>query len=353
MADEGFIRIPDEGETQTAGPSSTQQGMGLSWPLDHETQQTLRRWLAGTTSGETGGSLTTLPGGSDTQIQFNDAGVFGGDSALTWDKTNNLLSITDGSAQIRLYPSGSALVIDTGSIDCDGFDFRSDRGNIAIQAGTISGANGGGRIVSLTAGNSAGSGNAGDASVVAGDADVSGMGGNAWLKAGQTQAPGGGDVYILPSGTYGAGGDKGNVLIYQEGENTFLFLGSANQAKEMWNFQNQTTTNATPTIVNVITMSASSSAMFETRVHAIRTGGTAGTAQDSASYVRRATYKRVGAAAPTLVGAIQDDFTVEDQAGWDCTFVVSTNTIQVQVTGAADNNISWQVITRMITTVSY
>ena len=36
----------------------------------------------------------TVPGGSDTQVQFNDAGAFGGDSALTWDKTNDVLTIT-------------------------------------------------------------------------------------------------------------------------------------------------------------------------------------------------------------------------------------------------------------------
>src|ERR1043165_5408715 len=32
------------------------------------------------------------PGGSDTQIQFNDLGSFGGDANLTWDKTTNTLS---------------------------------------------------------------------------------------------------------------------------------------------------------------------------------------------------------------------------------------------------------------------
>lgn len=38
------------------------------------------------------GSATT-PGGSDTQVQFNDAGSFGGDAAFTWNKTTNVLSI--------------------------------------------------------------------------------------------------------------------------------------------------------------------------------------------------------------------------------------------------------------------
>lgn len=35
------------------------------------------------------------PGGSTTQVQFNDGGVFGGDAGLTYDKTNNILNISD------------------------------------------------------------------------------------------------------------------------------------------------------------------------------------------------------------------------------------------------------------------
>jgi len=34
------------------------------------------------------------PGGSDTQIQFNDGGSFGGDADLVWNKTTNALTIT-------------------------------------------------------------------------------------------------------------------------------------------------------------------------------------------------------------------------------------------------------------------
>lgn len=33
------------------------------------------------------------PGGADTQVQFNDGGAFGGDSALTWNKTTNRLAV--------------------------------------------------------------------------------------------------------------------------------------------------------------------------------------------------------------------------------------------------------------------
>jgi hypothetical protein len=39
----------------------------------------------------TGGSGS--PGGATTQVQFNDAGAFGGDTGLTWDKTNDILTV--------------------------------------------------------------------------------------------------------------------------------------------------------------------------------------------------------------------------------------------------------------------
>jgi len=39
---------------------------------------------------EAGGGV---PGGSDTQVQFNDGGVFGGDAHFTYDKTNDVLHV--------------------------------------------------------------------------------------------------------------------------------------------------------------------------------------------------------------------------------------------------------------------
>jgi len=43
-------------------------------------------------TGAGGGGGT--PGGSTTQVQFNDAGSFGGDADLTWNKTTNVLGVT-------------------------------------------------------------------------------------------------------------------------------------------------------------------------------------------------------------------------------------------------------------------
>lgn len=69
------------------------------------------------------------PGGSNTQIQFNDSGSFGGDADFTWDKTNNILNIHG----IRI-SRGSGGVQYNLAIDEDGNAFNSATGgyNIAI-----------------------------------------------------------------------------------------------------------------------------------------------------------------------------------------------------------------------------
>jgi hypothetical protein len=46
--------------------------------------------------------VVTGPAGSNTDIQYNDAGVFGGDANLTWDKTNRTETITGLSTESTL-----------------------------------------------------------------------------------------------------------------------------------------------------------------------------------------------------------------------------------------------------------
>jgi len=62
----------------------------------------------GTPSTLGGGSGS--PGGSDTQVQFNDGGTFGGDAGLTYDKTNDILQVGENGLDgvFRIYNESGA-----------------------------------------------------------------------------------------------------------------------------------------------------------------------------------------------------------------------------------------------------
>lgn len=50
---------------------------------------------------------STITSGTSTRIPFNDAGVYSEDSALVWDKTNNMLSVGTGASNtIRIHSQG-------------------------------------------------------------------------------------------------------------------------------------------------------------------------------------------------------------------------------------------------------
>lgn len=79
---------------------------------------------------------STSPGGSNTQVQFNDGGVFGGDAGFTYDKATDRLRIGAATTTEKLTLTetgvrtiGIALRSDDGSVA--GFDFTAGR----IQAG--------------------------------------------------------------------------------------------------------------------------------------------------------------------------------------------------------------------------
>ena len=80
-------------------------------------------FISGTLFGGGGGGT---PGGSITQVQFNDGGSFGGDNALTWKKVPNTLTLsgtflTTGSAQFAGgYGASGVTIADNGDISTDG-----------------------------------------------------------------------------------------------------------------------------------------------------------------------------------------------------------------------------------------
>jgi len=105
------------------------------------------------------------------------------------------------------------------------------------------------------------------------------------------------------------------------------------------------TTDATVTTLQTIATSSNSILGIEVKVAARRTGGTAGSANDSAYYVLHGMAKN-NAGTVTISTVVADEF--EDQAGWNADLVVSGTNVLVRVTGALNNNISWKASTQTI-----
>jgi hypothetical protein len=74
----------------------------------------------GTVTVDTGAGGGGTPGGSDTQVQFNDSTAFGGDSGLTYNKTTNTLS-TDTISLSSLYGSYKAKTANYTALTTDYF----------------------------------------------------------------------------------------------------------------------------------------------------------------------------------------------------------------------------------------
>lgn len=112
------------------------------------------------------------------------------------------------------------------------------------------------------------------------------------------------------------------------------------------------TTDATVTTLQAISFATSVTVLVESRVVARRTGGAAGTAEDSAGYLIYMVVKSVAGVA-TIVGLQTLAFAAEDQVLWNATWVSLAGgvTLSLRVTGAVSNNITWHVTT-IITDVS-
>ena len=102
-----------------------------------------------------------------------------------------------------------------------------------------------------------------------------------------------------------------------------------------------TTANASVKSIQTIAIPTDTTVLIESRIVGVRTDGTAGAAGDCASYVRTATYKNIGGT--VTVNKRQSDYTYEDQDSWNAVHAVSGTNAVINVTGAANNDVTWHV----------
>lgn len=105
-----------------------------------------------------------------------------------------------------------------------------------------------------------------------------------------------------------------------------------------------TTTDATVTVLHTFTIPVTTSFLIDAKVVARRTGGGAGTAEDGAGYSIFGLFKNVAGTA-TAIGTA-DVVAKESQAAWDIGFNATAGTVQLRVTGAAANNVTWHMTAR-------
>jgi len=172
----------------------------------------LKSWPA-TLGGGGGGT----PGGSDTQVQFNDGGAFGGDDGLTWDKTNNILTVGTVAASGYI-GSPSAASANTNGVDLRIFTGSGDGsgvgGTLSLTAGGGGDTGNGGYTAIVGGDGGSTSGNGGAAFTQGGNAGGSGHGGNAYLSAGSGVGGAGkhGGHCMLQPGSIDTGGDIGQIM---------------------------------------------------------------------------------------------------------------------------------------------
>ena len=107
------------------------------------------------------------------------------------------------------------------------------------------------------------------------------------------------------------------------------------------------TTDATVTTLLTLPLEDNRTTQIVADVVARRTGGSAGTAGDGASYRLIGTFSRVSNGSATLIGSVTAGHAAENQSGWDATLTASGTDVLVRVTGQANVNITWAVVTTL------
>lgn len=113
--------------------------------------------------------------------------------------------------------------------------------------------------------------------------------------------------------------------------------------RELYNIRTSaktTTTNATNTAAQYIAVPTNKTVFIDSIVVARRTGGSGGATGDSAWYRLQGGFKNI-AGTVSLIGT-SDLIGGEDQAGWNVSYAISGTDIVLTVTGAANNNITWE-----------
>lgn len=172
--------------------------------------------------------------------------------------------------------------------------------------------------------------------------DKAGAADSIYLEGGNSLSGGGagGDVNIT-GGTPDTGGRGGSIILqpWSGTPNGTVQITGVTGSPSYRAVGTVNTTNATPQNVAVLTVPSNSSGYVEARVVGYRTGGASGSANDSTVAQAIRGFKN-NAGTLTLLGSTAYPFYYED-AVTNVDFAVSGTTLELQLTGRASTNITW------------
>ena len=303
------------------------------------------------------------PAGSDTQLQFNNGGAFGGDSDLTWNSTTNALTIT-GSTGARIL--GDL----TNVIHANRLMFQTTAATSPTHLGAVPST--GGTAASFVAYANPAAANSAvmqvgiDSGTTYFAADVIGTATypSFELRTGSSQLA---RITVNNAGNLTVGAaDSGTTLVVNSASSTeeaVLAVGHVSQhqgnfstagdARTRTLVLRQTTTNASPAKMYLngsslqMVLANDSTWHFEIHVVARRTDAD----DESAGYRITGVIDRNGSAATTaLVGTTTTTVEAEDTSAWNVAVSADTTdgALAITVTGETSKTIRWVAFVRTV-----
>jgi hypothetical protein len=300
-------------------------------------------------------ALTDFQAGSNNTIigyntlgsitNFDNSTVIGSNMNLS-NSLNGIIAIGDGVGNIRIYSDNNGNIGINNLTPLEGLDIL---GNIVLGNQTIDAT----RYIGIGSGTSGSFGsNSGFSGIELGSPQGSGSGFIAFHTHHYT-SDSGEKMRIDEDGNVGIGltTPKGKVHIYGSDSTTNINqrLEPISGITEDTYGSNVSTTNATPTTLQTISVPNNSVIMIKTYINYIKTSGS-GTASinQGSSIELTASVNNIGGI--VSLDIVQDDYTGYTNAiiGVNTGMSVSGSNVIIQVTGTNTDNINWNCITKII-----
>lgn len=320
------------------------------------------RFFGSDVGGGGGGGSGGTPGGADTQVQYNDANVFGGNAEFTINKTTFELNAQSFLATPDTAEDGYDVTIPVSS---SGVPYKTtgELVNNSALLQMIDTSTSYGLLIECVSGNCAelgfgftnnGTSIRGGIKGGIGALDFVSVGSdrmrltNTFLIVNESMSIGWSNNAVNPD-IKGAAFDYDGIdtiVASTNGGTTAdvnLSVGAISVGDSIkhdgyvvTNPAEVQTTDATVAVLDTLTLLDENTYQIEALVVGVQSDGA-----NRASYHLAATVYRTGAGAATLQGSVTSMHTQESNASWDATFTVSVNDIRVSVTGVAATIIEW------------